>query len=272
MKYLNLYTGIYFSFLLALSACGETPQPLPQSSNTSASSAASSVSSTQAASSSQASTNDTVTVWPPPDPDGKAIVPAENMLADNYYVVLDGSGSMGDADCADGSTKEFVANEALETWASSVPKHANLGLMAFFGGTTKEWVPLGTENRDYFAEQVKEVGSSSGTPLHNAVLFGYRALETQARRQNGYGKYHLVIVTDGVASPANQDPTRIVNFVIENSPIIIHTIGFCLDTTHSLNQKGRTVYKAAGNPEELKRGLESVLGEAPSFDVSAFTS
>jgi hypothetical protein len=50
----------------------------------------------------------------------------------------------------------------------------------------------------------------------------------------------------------------------------IHTIGFCLNQSHALNIPGKTLYKAADNPEALAEGLESVLAEAPDFNVDSF--
>lgn len=55
-----------------------------------------------------------------------------------------------------------------------------------------------------------------------------------------------------------------------HSPIQIHTIGFCIGPDHSLNIPGRTMYKAADNPQQLEKGLQDVLAESETFDVSDF--
>ena len=78
-----------------------------------------------------------------------------------------------------------------------------------------------------------------------------------------------MIVTDGEAS-SGEDPTRIVQWILDYSPIQIHTIGFCIGTNHSLNIPGRTVYKAADNPQQLEKGLQDVLAESEQFDISEF--
>ena len=54
------------------------------------------------------------------------------------------------------------------------------------------------------------------------------------------------------------------------TPIVLHTIGFCIDAKHSLNQPGRILYRQANDLEELRRGLQNVLAEAPSFTVLQF--
>lgn len=52
--------------------------------------------------------------------------------------------------------------------------------------------------------------------------------------------------------------------------MVLHTIGFCIGEKHSLNQPGRTLYRAADNPEQLRAGLADVLAEAPSFADQKF--
>ena len=85
----------------------------------------------------------------------------------------------------------------------------------------------------------------------------------------GYGEYHLVIVTDGEANDG-EDPREAVDALLAKSPVVLHTIGFCIGETHSLNQKGRVFYQSADNPEELRKGLTDVLAEATSFNLDGF--
>jgi len=208
--------------------------------------------------------------WPPPAEDGGDVPLSDNLLARNYYVIMDSSGSMNETRCSGNKTKSQAAKIALAQFARIVPKDAHMGLAVFDANGIAERVPLGLENRDQFIAAVNATTPGNGTPLHDALLLGYRRLEESARRQAGYGEYHLVIITDGYAYPEDQDPTAVVDYILQQSPITIHTIGFCIGTDHSLNQPGRTVYRAADNPQELLQGLEEVLAEAPVFDVSAF--
>jgi Ca-activated chloride channel family protein len=208
--------------------------------------------------------------WPPPATSDSDIILADNLLARNYYVVMDSSGSMGEVRCSGNMTKSAAAKIALAQFARSVPGDANLGLAVFDGHGIAERIPLGLGNRERFISAANATIPGDGTPLHDATLLGYRKLEDSARRQAGYGEYHLVIVTDGQADPPGQDPTPVVRRILQRSPIVIHTIGFCIGTNHALNQPGRTIYKAADNPQELLRGLEEVLAEAPNFDVAVF--
>jgi hypothetical protein len=193
------------------------------------------------------------------------------LAAKNYYVVFDASGSMSLSGCSGSSDKMQVAKESLVKFASSVPEDAHLGLTVFDGQGVREVVPLGSRNREEFTSAVTELSPGGSTPLKSAMTLGAEKLEEQARKQLAYGEYNLVVVTDGEAD-RGEDPRPVVDDLLLNSPIIIHTVGFCIGSDHSLNQPSKVLYKAANEPGELSKGLEDVLAESESFDVSAFTS
>ena len=207
-------------------------------------------------------------LWPPKSQDPN-IELSKNLLTKNYYVILDGSGSMEDTGCSGNRSKIEVAREALINFARIVPADANLGLLVFYNGKINELVPLGTDNREKFISAVASCRANGGTPLLSAITRGYKTIEKQAQRQLGYGEYTLVTVTDGEAN-SGEDPRRIVNWILDNSPVQIHTIGFCIGTNHSLNIPGRTVYKPADSPDQLNKGLSDVLAESETFDVTEF--
>lgn len=204
--------------------------------------------------------------WPPVNRAGQVTA---NVLARNVYVILDGSGSMAERSCTSPKSKNVESKQALETFARAVPKAANLGLAVFDGRGLREVIPLGINNRDAFIRAVQAITPGGGTPLANAVALGRQRLEHQAAQQLGYGEYNLVVVTDGEANQG-QDPRPAVNNMLLNTPIVLHTIGFCIGTGHSLNQPGRTVYRAANSERELRAGLEEVLAESPAFTVQRF--
>jgi Mg-chelatase subunit ChlD len=205
--------------------------------------------------------------WPPA---GKADRLAKDLTARNFYVVLDGSGSMSERACEGDGRKMDQAKAALATFSKAVPRNANLGLVVFDSRGVQEHVPLALGNRQDFLRHVSVTAPSGGTPLRDAIALARQRLEDQARRQLGYGEYTLVVVTDGEAS-GGQDPRPVVNDMLVRTPIVIHTIGFCISNRHSLNQPGRTVYKAANDRAALERGLEDALAEAPAFTADRFT-
>lgn len=213
-------------------------------------------------------------VWPPVDKNGSNVKASleDNLLKKNYYIVVDFSGSMSYDACNGKGSRADVVKQAVPKFVESIPVDANLGLAMFVGGEVKEYVPLGSGsgNREATKQAISSTRPDGGTPLSTAVEFGYKKLTEQARRQLGYGEYHLVMVTDGEAN-IGYDPTKAVNMVLSDSPVSVQTIGFCIGSKHSLNQPGRTVYKEAGNLEEMNKGLAEVLAESTSYqDIKDF--
>jgi uncharacterized protein YegL len=206
--------------------------------------------------------------WPPLEDSSVATAP--DLTASNYYIVLDGSGSMRNSRCSGDASKIDVALSALQRFVATVPAGANLGLAVFDSHGLGERVPLGTDNRTAFDSALSAIKARGGTPLRSSIQLAYDQLTIQAQRQLGYGEYHLVVVTDGRPDPEEEDPTDVVDRIIDQSPVVVHTIGFCLGEDHVLNQPGRTLYMAADSPEQLDQGLASVLAEAPSFDAANF--
>ena len=255
--------GVIFTFLLAaafvIAGCEESNTPQQTAKKV------------EAVKNGLVSVRYTSTVWPPVGPKNERIALAENPLAKNYLVVLDGSGSMDGRSCSGKDSKIVAAKKALWQWSAAIPANDNLGLVIFDdnGITERVGVGNGPTNRKNFADSVEKAYASGGTPLHSAMLLGYNLLGKQARRQRGYGEYNIVVVTDGEAN-GGEDPSRLVQEIMATSPITITTIGFCIGQSHSLNQPGFTVYKEAGNLEELKKGLAEVLAESPTFDVKDF--
>jgi Mg-chelatase subunit ChlD len=194
---------------------------------------------------------------------------AHNLLSSNIYIVFDGSGSMQQSACSGGEPKIRAAKRALLEFVKAVPGNANLGMVAFDRKGTKERTPLGPVNFEVATKNINAVSQGGGTPLSSAIEIAYDRLTAQAKRQLGYGNYHLVVVTDGEASNG-YEPDAVLAKILSESPVVVHTIGFCIDTRHSLNQPGRTIYNTAQDYESLRRGLQSVLAEAPEFSVSEF--
>ncbi len=207
--------------------------------------------------------------WPPANMSDETIPLASSLVRKNFVLILDGSGSMSKQQCSGNFTKSQVAKQAVADWSASVPDDANLGLIVFDKNSFSIRLPLGTGNRDKFRAEVDKVVPDYKTPLTKSLNTAYAMLTKQGRSQLGYGEYTAVIVTDGVANDINA-LEQSVNMVLASSPIMIHTIGFCIASSHSLNRVGRTVYKAADNPAELRQGLQDVLAESESFDITGF--
>lgn len=212
-----------------------------------------------------------VNSWPAIDQSGSTIID-NNLTAANYYVVVDGSGSMGESNCSGNSPDKMgAAKSALRTFFSNIPRDANVGLYAFDLHAASERIAIAKNTQNDAIRYVDSMSVGGGTPLASAITSGIKALSHQAKKQLGYGEYHLVVITDGQAS-GGQDPSSVVKNMLADSPILLHTIGFCIGEQHSLNQPGYTLYQSANNPESLKASLNAVLAEAPNFQVDDFQS
>ncbi len=195
---------------------------------------------------------------------------AANPMAKNYFLIFDGSGSMSETGCSDGKPKIDVAKKAVAEWSKTVPPDANLGLYAFHNDG-KAILPMAAGGRETFIKTVRGLRAGDRTPLSAALLHAYNESTRQGRRQLAYGEYTIVVVTDGIANDPNLLARRI-KAILNHSPINIVSIGFCIGEKHSLNQPGHTIYKAANNPSELKKGLKEVLAESETFDESEFNN
>ncbi len=206
-------------------------------------------------------------VWPKPGPEEiQAFDPV--LTRDNYMAVLDMSGSMKESNCSGKyGSKAEAAREALAVWLNSVPRNANVGLVVFSSNRVQLKVPLGVDNRDRFIQAVQTTRPDGKTPLKDALAMAYNELERRARHQQGYGEYRIVVITDGMHS-SGQNPGPVVEAILNNpaNPVLIYTIGFCIDES-ALHQPGRTMYQSASNPDELSRGLSQVLAESSQFDT-----
>lgn len=208
-------------------------------------------------------------VWPYIKAGGESQSLADSMTANNIVMVFDGSGSMNDSGCSGNQTKIEVAKKVVKEWADLVPVETNLGLIVFDKKDFSIRLPLGRDNRPQFREEIDKVVAKYKTPLTKSLYTAFNMLTEQGQKQLGYGDYTIVVVTDGVANDVKALKRR-VDAILANSPVMIHTIGFCINDNHALNTRGRTVYKAANNPAELRQGLQDVLAESESFDISGF--
>lgn len=204
--------------------------------------------------------------WPAVESD-QTIEVAADPLGTNYYVILDTSGSMKNT--VAGRVKIDAAKDALKVFSENLPEEANLGLATF--SPVGERVPIGTQNRPDFVRAVDAASARGQTPLIQSIDLGFKALTAQALKQSGYGRYILVIVTDGESSDG--DPQRIARDVVKHSAIEVQVVGFGLKN-HALNIPGFTEYYVADSIDSLIKALKSIVSsESEDFvDPTDFSS
>ena len=204
--------------------------------------------------------------WPPLSESDPAEL-SEAPLATNYYVILDASGSMGDL--VGGREKMSSAKHALGAFSNSVPAGSNVGLMTF--SPPQERLPIAPHQPSLFTDTVLGVFPGGRTPLVTSIKRGFDALTEQAIRQSGYGRYILLIVTDGRSSDG--DPSHFARKIVQSSAIEVVVVGFGLNR-HALKMPGITEYHVANSIDELVGALESVVAsETEAFvDPTDFNS
>lgn len=215
-----------------------------------------------------APTQEAVT-WPPLPSEPVAL--AANLVATNYLVLLDTSGSMANSECSGQVSKFDAARAALKAFAGSLGENDQFALAVFTDDAARLVLPFGggASHRQRLGQALAKLAPGGATPLRGAIGFSFRALTEQAQRQVGYGTYRLVVITDGYST--DKDPKEVAMDIVRRSPIEVHAIGFCIGGSHSLNVAGYTRYYTADNPRQLAEGLAAVRAEVESFDATRLT-
>lgn len=211
----------------------------------------------------------------PPQQAASAAVPApppgaEISLDRNYYIIVDGSGSMTDTSCAGkfGNRIEGAKWAVKEFVGKGVQPNVALGLYVFDNTGASERVPLGKENRQAIAAAVEKISGGGNTPLNGSIKRGAGVLAQQREKQLGYGEFYLIVATDGQASDGPGNASDGVRSAVELGVPII-TIGYCLPDTHPL-ARDSVSYRNANDPEQLLSALRESQAESPYFDTQRF--
>ncbi len=203
---------------------------------------------------------------------GALIVPqflVAESLRDNIVVILDASGSMKHAMRGSGRQKMQVAKEALrEVLVRSVKETTNLGILVFSSGNMKNDVltplaPLAPEDRAKLEKLIMLPEPGHGTPLGTYLKKGADMLLQQREKQEGYGTYRLLVVTDGEANDSNLVDRYLPDILSRG--ITVDVIGVDMDSDHTLATRVDS-YRKADDPKALAAAISEVLAEIGSTD------
>jgi predicted small lipoprotein YifL len=187
------------------------------------------------------------------------VLGVEELFTTNWMIVLDNSGSMITKECSGNDNRMVAGGKAVHAFALKQPADQNFGLVLFTNWPpyTKVAVPLGTGNQGAIKRVVESISPDTNTPLRPAIELAYNELMKRVAMQRGYGDFHIVVVTDGIANQGG-DPAPLVKQIVTQSPIQVHTVGFCTGESHNLNLPGYTTYVSASNAAELNKALLAV--------------
>ncbi|MDQ0377411.1 vWA domain-containing protein [Amycolatopsis thermophila] len=150
-------------------------------------------------------------------------------------LILDGSGSMKQADPASG-TKMDAAKTALKRFIGSAPAEAEVGLTVYGTRTGSADAEKSAGCQDV---QVLQPPRTIDKPALTAAVDGIRpsgytpigtALRTAADALPGAGPRAVVLVSDGEDTCAPPDPCEVAaELTRQGTRIVVHTVGFDVD-------------------------------------------
>lgn len=174
--------------------------------------------------------------------------------ADDVVVVLDDSGSMSDS-FVSGVSKMNEAKKDLIKVLSQLPDDSKVGVVCMNVG----WVyPLGKLDRSKLNEAVSQVGPTGGTPLGATMKIGADALLQLREQQKNYGRYRLLVITDGEENYPQMVDTYLPDILSRG--ILVDVIGIKMNAGHSLATKVQS-YRNAADPASLERAIKAVFAE-----------
>ena len=198
------------------------------------------------------------------------LLPSPAEANQTVVIVLDNSGSMAQRMRRVRRTRRIdAAKVALKSVLEQLPDDSQVGLVALNSRQDRWLIPLGPLDQRNLDNMLKRIQASGGTPLGQVMKIGADAL-LEARADQVYGTYKLLIVTDGEAS----DPQLVERFLpdILSRGLVVDVIGVDMQRNHSLATRVQT-YRRADDPDSLRQAIsEIVLGESTADSGDAAES
>ena len=183
----------------------------------------------------------------------------------NVVVVLDDSGSMGDKmRRKGGTTKIAAAKSALVSVLETLPNDARVGVVTLNGSPA--WaVPFGPVDMESTRRAIMGIRARGGTPLGRFMKVGGDAL-LEARKQDHYGSYRLLIVTDGEAGDRRLVKRYLPDILARG--LTVDVIGVDMADRHSLATQVHS-YRRADDPNMLATAVREVFAETSATATDA---
>lgn len=186
------------------------------------------------------------------------------MMAKNVYLILDASSTTTQSSCFSYGSKQQVMEAAVYDFIDEIPGNTNLGVIRFDANGPNEITSLEPVNVTFLKQLLSETNAGGKNPVAITVSYAYKGLQKQAIKQQGYGEYHIVLLTDGGSDNANEllAATRTIT---ESSPVVIHAYDFCPRSDNVLSSKADIDYKSLLNDESLRNAIH---GTFPRISMS----
>lgn len=192
--------------------------------------------------------------------------------------IYDASGSMWGQ--LDGKTKKDIASEVLATTVNNLPKHQNIGLMAY--GHRKKGdcndieflVDLDNTAKNNIISKVKDMNALGKTPLARSAGLAINSLKTSKTKAT------IILITDGIESCDGNICDVVSKAKLEGIDFKLHIVGFGLKEGETEQLKcaadaGGGNYYDASNADDLGEGLTEATAQTidqPEGNFSIFAT
>lgn len=187
--------------------------------------------------------------------------PEETVDSWNTYIMIiyDDSSSMDSSKCAGDKGSRIKGSKwALREYLPNAPQDIYMGLYVLNKGFV---VPFGIDNRQNILAVVDVLAANGNTPLNRAIRESADELGIQRARQLGYGRFGIIVLSDGEANDGPEDASEGINWAQSrerfNNELAIFTVGYCLSEDHALRNRS-LVYRSADNPQGLLEALMEI--------------
>lgn len=189
-----------------------------------------------------------------------------NIYADNIMIVFDASGSMGYAMSQTDSRERLpIAQKALKQVLQKIPDNSNIGLFVFGNIKNDNPVQIGPKDLTRLNSAIDAIRTGGNTPLGAYMQRASNQLLEQRQKNLGYGRYKLLVVTDGEATDGDL-MQKVAREVIRRN-LSLEVIGVAMTGNHTLSNTC-TVYRAANDEESLNRAMAAAVAETKAIPAS----
>ncbi|AIW22693.1 VWA domain-containing protein [Vibrio coralliilyticus] len=180
------------------------------------------------------------------------------MMAKNVYLILDASSTTTKSSCFGYGSKHQVMESAVFNFIDELPSNTNLGVIRFDANGPNEITSLKPVNGTFLKQLLSETNAGGENPVAITVSYAYKSLQKQAIKQQGYGEYHIVLLTDG-GSDNESELLAATRTITESSPVVIHAYDFCPRSDNVLSSKSNIDYKPLLNEENLRNAIQNTF-------------
>ena len=189
----------------------------------------------------------------------------------NLALVIDKSGSMGDAD------KISRVKSALLALVPQLRDTDTLSIVVFDTGAEVLLPARSLTDRGYVRQLIREIAPGGATNIHAGLMLGYREVRKNYRKD---ATNRVILLTDGIANRGETDPEKIAqdSLRFNDQGIDLSTIGVGLDLNkdllRELAKSGRGLFHFVADAEDIEKvfinevqSLVAPVAYEPNLDI-----